>query len=80
METSSITIEDRTKETCAIETMRHMLSNYSEQNQISFEAAFFQFANSPIYTALFDYSTAIWKEGPDYLQGLFEEYLQKRIE
>lgn len=38
-----------------------------------FDEAFFQFASSSAYKMLFDYSTGLWREGPDYLRGIFEE-------
>lgn len=76
MATTTITVDEKAKEACAVETMRRMLSNYSEQHEVPFDTAFFLFSNSPIYVALFDYNTAVWREGPDYLQDLFEEYLQ----
>jgi hypothetical protein len=55
--------------------MRSMLEDYTAQTGSSFEDAFFRFARSPAYSMLFDYSTGLWKEGPDYLRGIFEETL-----
>ena len=31
------------------------------------------FSTSRTYSDLFDFDTQIWKEGPDYLRGLYEE-------
>ncbi len=31
------------------------------------------FAQSRTYDALFDFDAEIWKEGPDYLRGLYDE-------
>ncbi len=55
--------------------MRRMIEKYSDKNRIPFEEAFFQFTKSRIYSALFDYATGIWMEGPDYLMALYEESL-----
>ena len=62
-------------ESCAISTIRHMIEKYAEKPGIPFEDAFFQFTQSYIYDALFDYETGIWMEGPDYLMDLYEESL-----
>lgn len=68
-------LDDAQKESLALTTMRLMLQQYAEQHQIPFDEAFFSFSNSPAYSALFDYETEIWKEGPEYLKNLFEESL-----
>ena len=77
METLSREVTDKQKEACAVATMRRMIEKYSEKNEISFETAFFDFTKSNIYEALFDFSTNIWMEGPDYLMGLYEEALSE---
>lgn len=60
-------------ELCAVSVMRTMLEDYSTENDISFEDAFLRFAVSPAYQMLFNYSTGLWREGPDYLREVFEE-------
>lgn len=35
--------------------------------------SFFEFVTSPAYKELFDYSTGLWREGPDYLRNIFED-------
>ena len=42
---------------------------------VPFSNLFFQFASSPAYKMLFDYSTGLWMEGPDYLRDTFEDTL-----
>ena len=32
-----------------------------------------QFTESATYETLFDFDTAVWKEGPDYLLDVYEE-------
>ena len=64
--------QDR-KEATAITVMRCMLVTYSEEKHISFEDALLVFSQSKTYEDLFDFSTEIWKEGPDYLRSLYEE-------
>ncbi len=64
-------------EDCAIMTMRCMLQEYAQEKDISFLQALTTFAASTTYAVLFDCSTAVWKEGPDYLRCLFEEASRK---
>lgn len=40
--------------------------------------AMLQFGKSSTYESLFDFDTAIWKEGPDYVMELYEEELQSK--
>lgn len=76
METFADTsVLDATKEACAIETMRYMLQNYSQDKGISFEDALLTFTTSSTYEVLFDFETGVWREGPDYLRSLFEKAL-----
>ncbi len=65
-------ISQQTKEACAIETMRYMLQTYAQDMGTSFEEALFRFSTSSAYQVLFDFDTAVWKEGPDYLRSLFD--------
>lgn len=66
-------LDNQQKELCAVAAMRSMLEDYSVEIGITFDDAFFQFASSPAYKMLFDYSTGLWMEGPDYLRSIFEE-------
>ena len=76
METFANTVvSDETKEACAIETMRYMLQNYSQDKGIPFQEALLTFTTSSTYQVLFDFETEVWKEGPDYLRSLFEKAL-----
>ena len=36
-----------------------------------------RFCESETYEALFDFSSEIWKEGPVYLRGLFDEEIMR---
>lgn len=76
MAAKSNTIPDKQKNYCAISLMRSMLIKYAQRNNLSFEDAMFGFIKSSTYEALFDYDTAIWKEGPDYLMALYKEEQQ----
>ena len=73
-------ITDTVKEACAIETMHCMVRQYAADNGISFEDAFFTFTTSSTYQVLFDFETAVWKEGPEYIRSLFERALAKQAE
>ena len=50
-----------------------MLEDYTKATGSGFEDAFYRFVTSRAYEMLFDYSTGLWREGPDYLRGIFEE-------
>ena len=69
-----VTVE--AKEATAINVMRCMLTAYAEDKRIPFEQAMLDFSQSRTYEALFDFATEIWKEGPEYLRGLYEEEKQ----
>lgn len=76
METfDNTSVSTETKEACAIETMRYMLQNYSQDKGMPFEDALLLFTTSSTYQVLFDFDTQVWKEGPDYLRSLFERAL-----
>lgn len=66
-------ITDQQREACAVSVMRAMLEDYSKDTGVPFSSLFFQFASSPAYEMLFDYSTGLWMEGPDYLRNTFED-------
>ena len=78
METYAKNVSDKTKNACAVVLMRNMLLKYSERHNLSFEMAMPQFGKSSTYESLFDFDTAIWKEGPDYVMELYEEELQSK--
>lgn len=61
-----------------VTVMRRMIEKYAEKEHICFDDAMLLFTQSPVYEALFDYDTGIWKEGPDYLLGLFEDSLNQK--
>jgi len=70
-------ITDETKRASAVEVMHYMLQQYSMENNIPFTQALIAFANSSAYETLFDFDTAVWKEGPDYLRALFEQAIEQ---
>lgn len=72
------TVSDETKEACAIETMQCMVRQYATDNNISFEEALFAFAASTTYEVLFDFETAVRKDGPEYIRSLFEKFLARQ--
>lgn len=77
MEIYTDTVSDKRKNACAVNLMRNMLIKYAQKLNIPFEDAMIQFAESSTYGMLFDFDTAVWKEGPDYLLNLYEEELTK---
>ena len=76
MTSTTFELTDREREACAISVMRAMLEDYSNDTEIPFSSLFFQFAVSPAYKMLFDYSTGLWMEGPDYFREIFLETLK----
>ena len=79
MLTSDRLVTEERKEATAITVMRCMLTAYAEEKQIPFEEAMLAFSQSGTYEDLFDFSTGIWKEGPEYLRGLYEEELKNNL-
>lgn len=75
MTSTTFELTDQEREACAISVMRTMLEDYSMNTGIPFSSLFFQFSASPAYEMLFDYSTGLWMEGPDYLREVFHETL-----
>lgn len=73
MQSDNSPITEREKEYCAVTVMRRAVEKYAQTHGKNFDDAMFLFANSPVYEALFDYDTGIWREGPDYLVALLEE-------
>jgi len=72
MGTSVNAITSERKEATAITVMRCMLVTFSEEKHIPFAQAMLDFSKSRTYEDLFDFDTEIWKEGPDYLRGLYD--------
>ena len=74
---NEVVIDDSQREMCAVLVMRTMLTDYCDDTGVSFNDVFFRFVTSPAYKMLFDYSTGLWMEGPDYLTSLkqTESYL-----
>lgn len=66
-------LSDQQREACAVIVMRTMLLDYSNEKGIPFKKVFFEFSVSSAYKMLFDYSTGLWGEGPDYLRNIFED-------
>ena len=61
------------REECAALVMQAMLEDYCTETGVSFNQAFLEFSSSTAYKELFDYSTGLWMEGPDYLRNVFED-------
>ncbi len=73
MTSATAAFDDQQKELCAISVMRAMLEDYCAEKDVAFEEAFLEFASSRAYQMLFDFSTGLWREGPDYLRDLFDK-------
>lgn len=73
---NEVVIDDSQREMCAVLVMRTMLTDYCNDTGVSFNDVFFRFVTSPAYKMLFDYSTGLWMEGPDYLRNIFEDTMK----
>ncbi|HBP24502.1 MAG TPA: hypothetical protein DD632_03510 [Oribacterium sp.] len=76
MATYISTVSEKRKNACAINLMRSMLIKFAQKHNLPFEEAMLQFAESSTYDMLFDFDTAVWKEGPDYLLDLYEDEIR----
>jgi len=70
-------ISNKQKNAAAVMLMQRVLEIYSEKQSISIDDALIKFSSTPIYNALFDYETGLWKEGPDYILDLFQRECSK---
>ena len=70
---TATSVSEEQKEATAITVMRCMLVSYAEEKGIPFEDAILAFSRSSTYEDLFDFDTAIWREGPTYLRALYDE-------
>ena len=70
---SGTAVTDSQREACADLVMQAMLEDYYTETGVSFNQAFLEFSTSTAYKELFDYSTGLWMEGPDYLRNVFED-------
>lgn len=71
-------INDKTKEASALASMQRMLEKYAAKYGTFFDEAMEKYASSESYSALFDYDTGLWREGPDYLLAWFEQELEQK--
>ena len=70
-------LTDKQKNAAAIMLMQRALEIYSEKKNITLDNALAEFSSTPVYGALFDFETELWKEGPDYILDLFEKEVDK---
>ena len=71
-------INNKTKEAIALASMQRMLEKYAAKHSVLFDEAMEKYASSESYSALFDYNTGLWREGPDYLLAWFEQELEHK--
>lgn len=67
------TVSKKMKSFVATNTMKTMISGAAKGNQSKFNSEFFKFAKSKAFDCLFDFDTAVWKEGPTYLNCIYKE-------
>ncbi len=66
-------VSEKQKNAAAIMLMQCVLEIYSERHSVSIDEALTWFSSTPVYNALFDYETGLWKEGPDYILDLLSK-------
>ena len=71
-------ITDEQKEVCATLVMRTMLTDYCTDTGAVFADELLKFAQSNTYDALYDFSTGLWREGPDYLADIYKNEQQRQ--
>ncbi|MCC8126071.1 MAG: hypothetical protein LIO92_01565 [Clostridiales bacterium] len=55
-----------------------MVEIYADNKKIPYDEAFYQFAASRTYKAIFDFKTGIWREGAYYFLALYEEEMEEQ--
>lgn len=73
MATSAYELSDKQRETCAVLNMRNTVAKIANQQDITYEEALLRFTDSPVYDALFDFETGVWRESPEYLLALWND-------
>ena len=76
MEILKSEVTNTQKECCAILSLREAVALIAANENVSYENALLKFARTPIYSALFDFSTGIWKESAVYVAWLFTNYVK----
>lgn len=71
--------DDTQRETCAVLNMRDAVAKISHQQDIPYDEALLLFTDSPVYNALFDFETGVWRESPEYLLALWNDMQNKQI-
>lgn len=73
MAISAYELSDKQRENCAVLNMRDTVAKISRHQEISYDEALLLFINSPVYNALFDFETGVWRESPEYLLALWND-------
>ena len=73
MAISAYELSDKQRENCAVLNMRDAVAKISRQQDVPYDEALLLFTNSPVYNALFDFETGIWRESSEYLLALWND-------
>lgn len=71
-------IGDEQKNAAAIMLLQMVLEKYSGMHSILIEETLTEFVSTPMYNAIFDFDTELWKEGPDYILDLLEKQVSNK--
>lgn len=71
-------ITDKQKNAAAVMLVQRTVEIYSEEKSLSFDVAFAEFVKSPLYDAIFDFETGLWREGPVYILDLLQRTTENK--
>lgn len=69
------TVSEATKKICADILFTYSVQLMAQRLSISVEEARGKLINSPAYSAMYDYTTGLWQEGPVYFLNYYEQML-----
>jgi len=68
-------VPDATKKICADILFTYSVQLMAQRLSITVEEARGKLINSPAYSAMYDYTTGLWQEGPVYFLHYYEQVL-----
>ncbi len=78
MQNSTGTVSDKQKELCALTSIRRLVELYSDTNGFKYDEAFYGFAVSDTYKAIFDFKSGLWRESAVYLLSIYNDELERK--
>ena len=72
------TVPEATKKICADILFTYSVQLLARRLSISFQEARARLINSRAFSAMYDYTTGLWQEGPVYFLNYYEQLLKNR--